>query len=507
MSELSHQEQAFLDEAYERLKTTRRTFTEREALNAARLEGYDLKLSFDERFARAEPRQGSIPPHWRLATQILANTRLLNELKACTWDGTRLDDKLLALEKEDQLHYTFYPHDPRMFLNRQGAWEATGERQITLPLGLKEALDGFKDRLHARWLELNTPLTVGQVLTQLEELGWRAEGLTSVHRCIRAWLLTTEQFRRVGEDYWIPRELLPPAVKRTRLQIMPIRASAAEAAQAIHEGKDASELIHEEQEKHQRRERLIFKGSATSTQVTWTAILRSIHLNEGFIPIPKAMRGVYPPLMPGEEHISVLKGLWYDDATAMWLWLDRLHHRLYGPDLLDKIGFFSAGIKLKIEWKADGIILYEAGHDQEVQQEETRLVDLEELKQLRGNIGEGYRQAIQALLLATPEGLTFKEILIAIRERQRHEVRRSTVRSILASGGFIQREQRWYAAPDTTSAAKKLKAALLETLIEPTEQEGQQPVLSHQEYLRTRVAAIHKRLQEITHVLRENMPG
>lgn len=40
--------------------------------------------------------------------------------------------------------------------------ETSGERQITLTLGLKEELDVFKDRLHERWLELNTPLTVGQ---------------------------------------------------------------------------------------------------------------------------------------------------------------------------------------------------------------------------------------------------------------------------------------------------------------------------------------------------------
>src|SRR5205085_972150 len=148
------------------------------------LEGYDLRLSFDERFAIAEPRQGQVPPHWKLATQTLANTRLLNELKADTWDGRNLDEKLLELEQEDQLHYTFYPHDPRMFLNRQGAWEASGERQITLPLGLKEELDSFNDGLHTRWLEMNIPLTIGQILSILEDLGWQHDTLTSVHRCI-----------------------------------------------------------------------------------------------------------------------------------------------------------------------------------------------------------------------------------------------------------------------------------------------------------------------------------
>jgi hypothetical protein len=185
-------------------------------------------------------------------------------------------------------------------------------------------------------------------------------------------------------------------------------------------------------------------------------------------------------------------------------WTDRVHHRLYGPGLLDRIGFLSAGIKLKIEWNADGIVLREDGHDPEIQQEETRLVDLQELKLLRGGIGENYRQAIQALLQSSPEGLTFKEIVTAIRRRQHHAVRRSTIRSILSSGGFLQREQRWFAAPDPTIGAKKLKTALLETLIEQPAQEGEQVVLSQQEYIRARAVAIHKRLQAITDILRED---
>jgi hypothetical protein len=75
------------------------------------------------------------------------------------------------------------------------------------------------------------------------------------------------------------------------------------------------------------------------------------------------------------------------------------------------------------------------------------------------------------------------------------------VRSILASGGFIQWQQRWYAAPDVQSGAKKLKEALLETLVAHGP-EDEQEVLSHQEYVRTRVVAIQRRLQEITSMLR-----
>jgi len=503
MSELSSNEKAFLDEAYERLRTTRRTFTEKEALHSARLEGYELKLSFDERFAMAEPRQDRIPPHWRLAEQTLANTRLLNELKTGTWDGQQLDEKLLELDQEDHLHYTFYPFDPRRFQNRQGAWEATGERQIALPLGLKETLDTFTERLHARW---SVPLTVGQVLALLEELGWEHENIASVHRCLRAWLLTTDQFCRVGVDYWIPTEQLPREVQRTRLQVPPIRTAAGRADQNVPTGEHLTALSAEEQNKQQPREQIIFQGTATRTQATWTATLYSIHLLAGFIPVPKAIRGIYPAPTPGEGNAAVLKGLWYEDATDLWIWLDRTHHRFYGPDLLDKMSWLSAGTRLQIEWNAEQIVLREVGLDAEVQQAETRLVDMEELKKLRGGLGESYRQAIQAILMAAPDGLTFQELASAINQRQNHEVARGTIRSILSGGGFIQRERRWFAAPDTTKGARQLREAFLETLVPQGEESaGEQQHLSHHEYVRTRVQAIHHRLQEITRVLRENM--
>jgi hypothetical protein len=502
MSELSPNEQAFLDEAYQRLNTTRRTFTEKEALHTARLEGYELKLSFDERFARAEPRQGTIPPHWRLAEQALANTRLLNELKAGTWDGHHLDEKLQQLDQEDHPHYTFYPHDPRLFQNRQGAWEATGERQITLPLGLKEELDTFIDRLQARWSALQTPLTIGQILALLEELGWEHETIASVHRCLRAWLLATTQFRRVGIDYWMPAAQLPPEIQRTRLQVSPVRTATGRAEQNM--------LTEEQAESEQRKklpgERISFKGTATKAQAVWTTTLRSIHQLEGFIPIPKAVRGIYPTITPGEENTTVLKGLWHDDATDLWIWLDRAHHRLHGPDLLDKIGWLPAGTQLQIEWNTDQIVLRDSGLDPDVQREESRLVDIEELKKLRGGTGENYRQAIQAILRAAPDGLTLKDIVTTLSQRQHHEVARGTVRSILSSSGFIQRELHWFAAPNNLLGAKQLQEALLETLMPRVEERaGEQIYMSHQEYISTRVHAIHKRLQEITHMLSRNV--
>ncbi len=111
-----------------------------------------------------------------------------------------------------------------------------------------------------------------------------------------------------------------------------------------------------------------------------------------------------------------------------------------------------------------------------MQRAETRLVDMEELKKLRGGLGESYRQTIQAILTATPDGLTFQELATAINQRQHHEVARGTIRSILSSGGFIQHEQRWFAAPDTVTGARQLRDALLETLVPQAEEGGSGPI-------------------------------
>jgi len=141
------------------------------------------------------------------------------------------------------------------------------------------------------------------------------------------------------------------------------------------------------------------------------------------------------------------------------------------------------------------------GHDEEVQNEESRLVDLEELAALRGGLGESYRRSLQAILQEAPEGFTFAEIVKALRERQQHEIHRGTIRALLYSGGFIRKDHRWFPASDTRAAARQLRAALLETLVQGEQEESTQP-LSSSDHQRTRIRAIHKRLAEIVNELR-----
>ena len=64
MSDLSAEELAFFDESVARLHTTRRTFTEGDALQKAWDNDYELVLTFDPRFIKAYPGNEQLEPHW-----------------------------------------------------------------------------------------------------------------------------------------------------------------------------------------------------------------------------------------------------------------------------------------------------------------------------------------------------------------------------------------------------------------------------------------------------------
>ena len=101
-------------------------------------------------------------------------------------------------------------------------------------------------------------------------------------------------------------------------------------------------------------------------------------------------------------------------------------------------------------------------------------MDPQALKALRGGAGESYRQSLQAILSERSEGLTFVEVVQALRERQGHDVARNTVRAILYAGGFLHRDGRWFAAPQSEHGGRKLRAALVETLVSIEEPEQTQ---------------------------------
>jgi hypothetical protein len=240
-----------------------------------------------------------------------------------------------------------------------------------------------------------------------------------------------------------------------------------------------------------------------ANRVSWVFPLRTIHLLEGFLPVPAAARSAYPPRGVGEGDREALRGLWYDNDERLWLWLDRHHDRLYGPDLVQKLEWLEAGNRLRVQWTPDVVVLRLDGHDNEVQREEERLVDPQALKALRCGVGENYRQSLQAILLEKSEGLTFAQVVQALRERQEHDVPRNTVRAILYACRFLHRNSRWFAAPQTEQGARKLRAALVKAFVANEESEQGAISTTRLEQQRKQVQAISTRLAELANILRE----
>lgn len=510
MNETEDELSQLLDEAVARLSTYRRTFTDEEALAPIWQHHYDISPQSDPqgRFVLAYEADGKHRRQWRLSTQALVNNRLLDALVVGTWNGQDLEAELARLDAEDQVSYIFCPYDPRFSLRSDGVLEpADGERNVVLTPVMQAALDALGATLLAQWhAEGVGPLTVRQLTEKLGGLGWSEAGMQDGWLCVRAWLLGWSQVVRVGQDYWIPADAVPEEPQRARLQVLPVVSSSAQIEASGTEievgASDTSASVGYASVATIDTDQVLPGREAVGHPVSWMQPLRTVHILERFLPVPSVARSAYPPRGVGEGDKQVLRGLWFDTDERMWLWLDRAEDRLYGPDLAQKLEWLEAGDVVRVGWRSEVIVLRCAGHDDEIQREEMRLVDLEELKALRGGLGETYRQSIQAILAETPEGLTFAEVVEALRGRQGHDVHRGTVRTLLYAAGFVHRNGCWFAAPESSVAAYTLRTALVETLVSKEEHAQVAEPTARLEQQRGRVRAIGARLAELVRMLK-----
>lgn len=498
------EEKAFYDTAAAQYKTTRRTFTESEAMAPAIELHNDLPMQYDyaNRFVKVDSSVHNIEPHWRLREHMLANDRLFNDLLSGAWDGQGLDERLAALDRENQQHHIFYPLDTRLRQDGKGIWEPVSERLIRLPTSIKEELDLLKTALIAHWQEQpQLPHTGQQVLTLLMEVGWTGADQARAFHYIRTWLQQTPEFARVGQDYWLLAKGLPEGVQRIRLAVLPQHdvddKQGDQSSQSI-----IPQALRAKISRQPIESQISVAGDLGKLSARWLTSLRTIHLQEGFIPVPRKVRNIYPPLASGEGDVFVLPGRWFDDARALWIWIDRKQHRLYGPELRQLFDneLLDPGTTLQIEWEPSTLLIRRMNINEKVFSEETRLINLEELKALRGGIGESYRRSLQTILTKHPHGLTLAELVDAMYQHQKHVVHHGTIRTLLYSGGFIQKAQHWFAAPDNARGARQLRRAMLEALV-PQEHITTKPA-PYKTFVRTRALAIQKRLQEIRHNLK-----
>jgi hypothetical protein len=510
MNERDDELEQLLDEAVVRLSASRYTFTEEEALQSIWECGYDLSPQSDprERFVLAYEADGKHPRQWRLSTQALANNRLLDALRSGAWDGRDLEAELSRLDTEDQVHYVFCPSDTRFAMLPDDTLEpADFERNIGLNPETRAQLDAFGPRLLEQWhAEDANPLTVLQIAERLGAMGWTEANARNGWLLVRTWLIGWSEVSRVGQDFWIPNDQIPPGPQRRRLQVLPVGSGSMpmETSDTITVPSSPSDLPEHKTAPTMSKTPLIPGKAVIATIESWRYPLRTIHLLEGFVPVPPQVRSAYPPRAVGEGDREVLRGLWYNDDESLWLWLDRVQDRSYGPDLAQKLAWLEAGDVLHGQWTPDVVVLRIAGHDEEVQREESRLVDPQALKALRGGIGETYRQSIQEILAENVEGLTFAQIVSALRERQGHDVHRGTIRTLLYASGFVQRGGRWFAAPQGEVGARNLRTALVESLV-AEEGEDVSEGSNEDERRLMRVRGIRGRLGELVGMIRESM--
>ncbi|HEY7127247.1 MAG TPA: hypothetical protein VH540_25160 [Ktedonobacterales bacterium] len=476
--------QPLVDAAVERLSASRRTFSEEEAMREVWEAGYEVSPQDDPRFVLAAEADGRHPHHWRLSTQALANNLLLDALRSGMWDGGELDQELSLMDAQDGVRYVFCPVDARFTQLRDGTYSlADGEPDIALPTEIKETLDALGPALLARWREVGaTPWTTRVLTETVASLGW-----------LRRWSAVA----RVGQDYWMMTDALPQGPAQTRLSVLPIRTFVPPASDALaaNAGLQTSKA---HRELPQDTSGLVppTETPRAGLLAHWVETLRTTHLTQGFLPIPAAARSAAPPRAHEAGRWEVLRGSWFETGAALWVWLDREPEQLCGPDLADTLMWCEAGQKLRVDWNTDGLVLSIVGLDIEVQQEETRLVDLEALAALRGELGESYRRSLLAILSEAPQGMTFRELVEVMHARQGHTVHRGTIRTLLYVGGFVRREGHWFVALDNETGARQLRTALAQTLIETQTTEQAMPS-SELQHLRTLARTIQIRLQEI----------
>jgi hypothetical protein len=455
-----------LDEAVARLAAGRRTFTDEEAFGAIWEAGYDVFPQSDGRFVLAREADGRHPRHWRLQGQVVANNVLLDALQDETWDGRELDRELVRRSAADGVHYVFCPVEDRFQARTDGVLEpAEREKDVALPAPVRAELDGFLRRLLERWrAEGGTPRTVREVAVMVAELGWPHATERGGWLLVRTWLLVQPAVRRVGQDFWVPTESMPSGPARTHLHVIPVFTPADRFGVPPAGHEETPPAGHSRPRAPEGSEQAPVPAELGAVEARWSIALRTVHLTEGFLPVPSPHRSAYPPRAKQSGNWEVFRGKWFETGDELWVWLDRSRDLLCGADLADRLAWCEAGERLGVLWTPEVLVFRSLGVEEEVRREETRLVDPEALARLRGGLGESYHQSLVAILQSTPEGLPLAELAAALCQRQKHEVHRGTVRAILHAGGFICRERRWFVTTNAVAGMRRLRRAIVTAL-------------------------------------------
>lgn len=413
------------------------TFRESEVLADIWLQGEDLRLREDKRF-RTVPFTVQSGEQWYLTTHTLANEYLYDLLLEDAWDGCDLYQQLESYDEQvAPTYHVFCPQDIRFQLaqDEPGIYHLT-LREITNAVTLTSEQKMIVDKLAAQLLEQAiltiTPHATTTLIEMLQHLAPDEISLqTILPQALTHWLQHQNEWVRVGIDTWLPAKKMPILPVRHRYAVLPPSPSSNNERNIL-----LRPITYQTVDRNMSQENE--QGTIEETvqegqlKVWWHVLLKTVHINEGILPVPPQARSLYPHA-PKLADVVALPGLWFDDGSKITLWLDRKQHRLFGPDLEEQFTFIEAGTRLDIHWNSSGLIFYVAGVDAQIAEEETRLIDLSSLAQLRNQTLESYRASLRFILESSNRPLSFRDLYTQLCERQHHKANSATIRSVLSS--------------------------------------------------------------------------
>jgi hypothetical protein len=421
---------SLLDAVVKERSTSRYTFTEEDALQKIWTTGEDIRLREDTRFWEIEGTN-----HFQLVEHKLANEQLADRLWQGVWDGTDLESELEKLDTAQPTSFhVFCKADPR-FVEIRNQLRLTATPILVFE---EPELNGIAGELLKYHLEHNSPLNTRQLI----EIALRINGEISVaedqvDRMV-SWLYTRPEWSEIGRGLWFPTELIPAVEKPQRIRVVCVGGNGQHTVvneSFIEEETESSASVTSNHDPPVERH--------PDSSVSWTHVLRTVHILGNYVPVPSGARFRYPRFV-GHSGPLAISTLFHDSGRDGFLWLDRDHNRFFGEFLAEMVQWEEAGRKLLINWKPEGVVIRLGEVDCEVQSEELRHLDPEALRDLRMGRGESYRQSLVAILKETESGLNFRDLYERLALRQNHKASRGSIRAVLSqSPEFVCQNSVW----------------------------------------------------------------
>jgi hypothetical protein len=431
---------SLLDRVVEKYERARFTFTESQALHDLWQSGEDIRLREDSRFLEIEN-----TGHFQLTQHRLANEILADKLWQGTWDGGDIEAELQRLDESASGSFHIFCRADARFIEADGKMILTTRPKLSIPETIRTIFDSLAEKLLSLHLESGRPLNTIELLKLIQRLGNPPDAPDQILEYLESWLAEQREWTEVARGLWLPTVLLPQTPDPKPVRVIQIGATGAGLHQttvvilpddskpnAQNSGCDSPEPGSKAP-----------AARAADGTVSWAQILKTIHIQGKYLPVPHRARFRYPRFV-GLDGPLALRCLSVDSGREGWLWLDRQRHRFFGDFLYELIEWEEAGRSLRITWRPEAVSIKLGDVDLNTQEEERRHIDPEALHELRNGRGESYRVSLIEILQENPQGLPLTELYQRLAARQGHFPSRASVRAILCqSPEFIFEDRCW----------------------------------------------------------------